>query len=191
MQRYGVTYYPGRAVALFDIVGFSNLTACECLAQRNSLAYSCNAAQRKFTQRSSRFDFSSSTTCDDFYLLSRDAGHMSNIDLYNYAQLISADNAVSRQKSKHRIDGAPLLMAAFHIASYDELYHFENIHPSASNYIVGDVTIELARIIERRCHGRYSSATLALLATPAKRAPLRTRCGLSSTSNHARPSCAD
>lgn len=154
VQRYGVTFYESRAVALFDIVGFSKLTAFERLAQLNSLAYSCNAAQSKFNQRSSRFDFANSTTGDGFYVWNRDGGVNANIDLYSYMHLILADNALARQKAENRTAGAPLLKTAFHIASYYELFHTNQLRPSGFNYIVGDATIELARIVEKAVPGQ-------------------------------------
>ena len=153
IQRYGVTYFPDRAVALFDIVGFSKLSAFERLAQLNNLSYSCNAAQSKFNQHSKRFDFASSTTGDGFYIWNRDRGHSTNVDLYNYVHLILADNALARQKSGHRADGAPLLKTAFHIDSYYELFHSDNLHPS-SNYIVGDATVVLARMMDKATPGQ-------------------------------------
>jgi len=154
IQRYGVTFYEARAVALFDIVGFSKLTAFERLAQLNSLAYSCNAAQSKFKQHSSRFDFANSTTGDGFYVWNRDDGVNANIDLYSYVHLILADNALARQKAENRTAGAPLLKTAFHIASYYELFHANQLRPSKFNYIVGDATIELARIVEKAVPGQ-------------------------------------
>ncbi len=154
IQRYGVTFYKARAVALFDIVGFSKLSAFEQLAQLNSLAYSCNAAQSKYNKRTSRFDFANSTTGDGFYVWNRDDGANTNIDLYSYVHLILADNAVARQKSGNRTAGAPLLKTAFHIASYYELFHAKHLRPSGFNYIVGDATIELARIIEKAVPGQ-------------------------------------
>src|SRR5690606_37906507 len=40
VKRYSISYVPNRAVALFDIVGFSLLTPFEQMMQLNSLSYS-------------------------------------------------------------------------------------------------------------------------------------------------------
>lgn len=154
IQRYGVSYFQSRAVALFDIVGFSKLTAFDRLAQLNSLVYSCNSAQSKFSQRSSRFNFATSTTGDGFYVWNRDEGVHANTDLYSYVHLILADNALARQRTGARSDGAPLLKTAFHIDSYYEFFHSEGLRPSASTFVVGDVTIALARMIDRAVPGQ-------------------------------------
>lgn len=154
VQRYGISYFQSRAVALFDIVGFSKLNAFERLAQLNSLVYSCNAARSKYGQRSSRFDFATSTTGDGFYVWNRDEGIHANTDLYSYVHLILADNALARQRSGARKDGAPLLKTAFHIDSYYEFFHSEGLRPSSSTFIVGDVTIALARMIDRAVPGQ-------------------------------------
>lgn len=152
--RYGVSYFQSRAVALFDIVGFSKLSAFERLAQLNSLVYSCNAAQSKFSQRSSRFDFATSPTGDGFYVWNRDEGVHANTDLYSYVHLILADNALARQRTGARSDGAPLLKTAFYIDSYYEFFHSQGLRPSSFTFVVGDVTIALARMIDRAVPGQ-------------------------------------
>jgi hypothetical protein len=43
----------------------------------------------------------------------------------------------------------PVIRAAFHIGSHYELYQAEGVNPTMFSYIVGDVTIELARIVEK------------------------------------------
>ncbi|MCC7489826.1 MAG: hypothetical protein IT485_09275, partial [Gammaproteobacteria bacterium] len=47
VRRYGVSFVPSRAVALFDIVGFSLLRPFEQMTQLNSLAHSLNSAHSK------------------------------------------------------------------------------------------------------------------------------------------------
>ncbi|UCG74113.1 MAG: hypothetical protein JSV45_06990, partial [Chromatiales bacterium] len=47
VRRYSVSYAAGRAVALFDIVGFSLLSPFEQMTQLNSLSHSLNSAHSK------------------------------------------------------------------------------------------------------------------------------------------------
>ncbi|MEE4109901.1 MAG: hypothetical protein V2I24_11160, partial [Halieaceae bacterium] len=47
------------------------------------------------------------------------------------------------------------IRAAFHIGSHYELYQAEGVNPTVFSYIVGDVTIELARIVERALPGQF------------------------------------
>lgn len=154
IQRYGVSFHESKAVALFDIVGFSKISAFEQLAQLNSLSYSCNAAQSKFGLSSSRFDFARSSVGDGFYIWNRDPGVNANIDLYSYVHLILADNALARQHSGWAAAGIPLLKTAFHVGSYYEFFQTDGLQPTAATYIVGDVTIEVARLIEKVVPGQ-------------------------------------
>ena len=47
-----------------------------------------------------------------------------------------------------------MLRTCFHIGSHYEVYQSEGLSPTASNYIVGDVTIELARMIDKAQPGQ-------------------------------------
>jgi hypothetical protein len=147
VRRYGITYVPSRAVVLFDIVGFSLLTPFEQMTQLNSLSYSLNSAQSKLLNKKIGIDFARSTTGDGFYIWNRDLDLEANINLYHLMHLILADNAIARQKARHNT--VPKLRACFHAGSSYEFHQSEGLSPTLSHYIVGDVTVELARMIER------------------------------------------
>lgn len=147
VRRYGITYVPSRAVVLFDIVGFSLLTPFEQMTQLNSLSYSLNSAQSKLLDKRIGIDFARSTTGDGFYIWNRDLDLEANINLYHLMHLILADNAIARQKARHNT--VPKLRACFHAGSSYEFHQSEGLSPTLSHYIVGDVTVELARMIER------------------------------------------
>jgi hypothetical protein len=66
--------------------------------------------------------------------------------------LVLADNAIARSKARGRT--VPELRAGFHIGSCYEFYQAEGLNPAMHSYIVGDVTIELARMIERALPGQ-------------------------------------
>jgi hypothetical protein len=61
--------------------------------------------------------------------------------------LALADNAIARSKAVG--NEAPRLRACFHIAGSYEFHQPEGLTPTIYGYIVGDVTIELARMIDR------------------------------------------
>ncbi|HEU4618721.1 MAG TPA: hypothetical protein VFV10_11800 [Gammaproteobacteria bacterium] len=147
VRRYGITYVPSRAVVLFDIVGFSLLAPFEQMTQLNSLSYSLNSAQSKLLDKRIGIDFARSTTGDGFYIWNRDLDLDANINLYHLMHLILADNAIARQKARHNT--VPKLRACFHAGSSYEFHQSEGLSPTLSHYIVGDVTVELARMIER------------------------------------------
>ncbi len=146
VKRYSMSYRANCAVALFDIAKFSLYTPLEQMTQLNSLAYSLNSAHAKLMGLHSRMDIARSTTGDGFYIWNRDDGPDANLHLYHLMQLTLADNAIALGHARGN-NTAPNLKAAFHVGSCYEFYQYEALHPTPYNYIVGDVTIELARLI--------------------------------------------
>jgi len=152
VTRYGVSYVQNRAVALFDIVGFSLLSPFEQMTQLNSLSYSLNSAHSKMLDRELNVNFARSSTGDGFYIWNRDLGATANANLYHLMHLVLADNAIARSKANGRT--VPLLRAAFHVGSCYEFHQAEGLNPTVFSDIVGDVTIELARMVERALPGQ-------------------------------------
>ena len=152
VTRYGVSFVQNRAVALFDIVGFSLLSPFEQMTQLNSLSYSLNSAHSKMLNRKLNVNFARSSTGDGFYIWNRDLGVAANTNLYHLMHLVLADNAIARSKANGRT--VPLLRAAFHVGSCYEFHQAEGLNPTVFSDIVGDVTIELARMVERALPGQ-------------------------------------
>lgn len=152
VKRYSITYVPNRGVSLFDIVGFSLLSPFEQMMQLNSLSYSLNSAQAKLLTKRIGVDFSRTTTGDGFYIWNRDLTLEGNVNLYHFMQLVLADNAIAHSKASHNT--VPRLRACFHIGSSYEFHQSEGLSPTLYNYIVGDVTVDLARVIERALPGQ-------------------------------------
>ena len=147
IKRYSISYAPNRAVALFDIVGFSLLNPIEQMLQINSLSHSLNSAQSKLSSKKLDVDFARTTTGDGFYVWNRDLTLDANINLFHLMHLALADNAIARSKAKG--NAAPRLRACFHIGGCYEFQQPEGLTPTIYSYIVGDVTVELARMIDR------------------------------------------
>jgi len=152
VKRYGISYVPNRAAALFDIVGFSLLSPFEQMNQINSLAYSLNSAQSKLLRKKIDVNFARSNTGDGFYIWNRDLSLEANVNLYQFMHLVLADNAIARSKARGRT--APRLRACFHIGSCYEFHQAEGLNPTTYDFIVGDVTIELARMVDRALPGQ-------------------------------------
>ena len=152
VKRYSITYVPNRGVCLFDIVGFSLLPPFEQMMQLNSLSYSLNSAQSKLLTKRIGVDFSRTTTGDGFYIWNRDLTLEGNVNLYHFMQLALADNAIAHKKAQHNT--VPRLRACFHVGSSYEFHQSEGLSPTLYNYIVGDVTVDLARVIERAMAGQ-------------------------------------
>ena len=152
VKRYSITFVHDRAVALFDVVGFSRYSPLEQAVQLNSLAYSVNTAYSKLMDRKIKIRFARTTTGDGFYVWNRDRSLNANIDLYHFMHLVLADNAIAR--SKARGNTTPMLRACFHVGGHYEFYQSEGLNPTTFSYIVGNVTIELARMIEQARAGQ-------------------------------------
>jgi len=145
IKRYGLSYVSDRAVLLFDIAEFSLFTPFEQASQLNSLSYSFNSAYNKLLAKGIEVHFSRTTTGDGYYLWNRELGPAANRDLFVFMLLVVADNAVARAASHGNT--VPVIRTAFHIGSHYELYQAEGVNPTVHSYIVGDVTIELARMV--------------------------------------------
>lgn len=146
IRRYGLSYVENRGVLLFDIVEFSLYTPFEQASQLNSLSYSLNSAYNKLLAQGIEINFARTTTGDGYYIWNRSLGPQADRDLFYFMLLVVADNAVARAAS--RGNTVPLIRAAYHVGGHYELYQAEGVNPTVFSYIVGDVTIELARMVE-------------------------------------------
>jgi hypothetical protein len=152
IRKYGINYVPSRAVTLFDIVGFSLLTPFEQMTQLNSLSYSLNSAHAKMLEVDVNIDFARSSSGDGFYIWNRDEGLEASVNLYHFMHIVLADNAIARSKSSSK--AVPRLRACFHVGSCYEFHQAEGLNPTTHDFIVGDVTIELARMIDAALPGQ-------------------------------------
>jgi hypothetical protein len=96
-------------------------------------------------------NFARSTTGDGFYIWNRDTGIHANTNLYHFMHIVLADNAIARQKAQGNT--TPLLRTGFHVGDHYAFYQAEGLNPTIYNYIVGEVTIELARIVDQALPG--------------------------------------
>lgn len=151
-KRYSISYVPSRAVVLLDIVGFSQYSPFEQMIQLNSLSYSINTAHSKLASQGIGVDFSRSTTGDGFYIWNHDVTVGANVNLYQFMHLVLADNAIARGKARENC--VPKLRAGFHAGPCYEFYQAEGLSPTLYNYIVGDVTVGLARMVDHALAGQ-------------------------------------
>ena len=152
IRKFGINYVASRAVTLFDIVGFSLLTPFEQMTQLNSLAYSLNSAHARMLEQDVNIDFARSSSGDGFYIWNRDEGLEASVNLYHFMHIVLADNAIARSKSVTK--AVPRLRACFHVGSCYEFHQAEGLNPTTHDFIVGDVTIELARMIDAALPGQ-------------------------------------
>lgn len=152
VARYSVSLVPERAVVLIDAVNFSLGSPLEQVAMVNSMNHSMNSACRQLLSKNVEINFARTTTGDGFYIWNRARTLDADIELYQLAMLILADNAVARSKAKRF--PVPMLRSAFHVGEHYEFYQVEALNPTTFGYIIGQVTIELSRIIEQALPGQ-------------------------------------
>lgn len=162
IRRYGLSFVDRRGVLLFDIANFSLFSSFEQASQLNSLSYSMNSAYNKLAGIGVEINFARTTTGDGYYVWNRDTHPRADQDLFVFFLLVIADNALARAAS--RGNTVPVIRAAYHIGSHYELYQAEGVNPTVLSYIVGDVTIELSRILDRALPGQLLIGDFANLA---------------------------
>ena len=151
-RRYSISYVESRAVLLFDIVEFSRFTPFEQASQLNSLSYSLNSAYNKLLKHNINIEFARTTTGDGFYIWNRDTSAAANIHLFHFMLLVVANNTIAYGKG--RPGTVPLIRTGFQVGSHYEFSQAEGLNPTVSSYIVGDVTIDLARMLESAGSGQ-------------------------------------
>jgi class 3 adenylate cyclase len=161
IRRFAVGYSECRAVALFDIASFSLKTTYDQMAQLRFLSYCINLVAAHCRKQGFPIDLRSSTTGDGFYVWNRNEGFVADQALYFVAGLtLVANNSVRGGDKTDR--GVPALRCCIGLGS-----HFEYCQSSgdgagaagASEYIVGDVTIGLSRLISMTLPGQVLIAS--------------------------------
>ena len=171
VRRYGVTLVRDRAVVLFDAVEFSLQPPIEQVAMLNSLSYSVNSGYRQLLSKHIQVNFARTTTGDGFYIWNRDTGPDANIALYKLMMMVLADNAMAQRKA--RAPWVPRLRAAFHVGEHYEFHQVEGLNPTTFSYIVGQVTVDLARMISRALPGQILLGDFSFPDTRNPRLPAR------------------
>jgi hypothetical protein len=146
VRRYSVSLVNDRAVVLLDAVKFSLQSPLDQMAMLNSLAYSVNSAYGQLLTKDIKINFARTTTGDGFYIWNRVRTDEANTELYKLMMMILADNALAQRKA--RSSWVPQLRAAFHIGEHYEFHQVEGLSPTPFSYIVGQVTVDLARMLE-------------------------------------------
>jgi hypothetical protein len=152
VRRYSVSLVRDRAVVLLDAVEFSLATPLDQMAMLNSLSYSVNSAYQQLLSKDIRVNFARTTTGDGFQIWNRNAATEGDIELYKLMMMILADNAIAHSKASG--GWVPRLRAAFHVGEHYEFHQIDGLNPTTFSYIVGQVTIDLSRMIDKALPGQ-------------------------------------
>ena len=145
IRHYSVTHTECRAVALFDIVSFTLYSPFEQISHINVLSHYIRLAARRCQSLEMPIDLSMTTTGDGFYVWNNEKGLMADFALFCVTTLAlgytNAAHALARTES------VPRLRCCLHVGSHYEYFQASAGLTNDGSFIVGDVTIELARLI--------------------------------------------
>ncbi|MEK9944980.1 MAG: hypothetical protein VW999_03235 [Alphaproteobacteria bacterium] len=143
LGQYSVTEIDTRAVALYDMVSFSLYSPFEQVTQINVLSNAIMRAANVCRRAEMPIDVRLSTTGDGFYVWNNQTGLWADVALFCATSLAIAHTQAARKLAEAR--AVPRLRVCFGMGSHYEYY--QSSGAERSSYIVGDVTIELARLI--------------------------------------------
>jgi len=152
VEKYCIKKIDSRAAVLFDIVKFGIYPPLEQVMQLNNLQYSINFAQTALVQHGISCKTSRSPTGDGFYVWNTRPGLDGDLDLFQFMVLVLAENAVAHYKGKGNT--VPQLRTCFHIGSNFEYNQVDVLTPTIVSYIVGDLTINMSRMIDKALPGQ-------------------------------------
>ena len=91
-------------------------------------------------------NFAQTTTGDGYYVWNRDTGSYPNLDLLTFFLLVLIANAAARSQLGYWYCATD--SRGFSYRQSLRALSAEGINPTVFSYIVGDVTIELARLLD-------------------------------------------
>lgn len=150
-SRFAVTKTRQRGVFLFDIVSFSLYSPEEQASQLAALEFALNIADETARRRGVPVDLARSTTGDGFYVWNREKGLEADRRLFCVFVLALVYLAALR-RAMGDVSYFPEIRCCFGIGSHYS-YHDAD-HRRDADYIVGDVTISLARLIGKARTGQ-------------------------------------
>lgn len=144
--RFAVTKAAYHAVILIDIVGFSRFSPEEQACQLATLEFALNIATEAAREQGAELDIGRSTTGDGFYVWNRHKGFAADVNLFAALVLFQTYHSLLRRRV--RIASAvPTIRTAISIGSHYSYRQPDYDGTRDTEYIVGDVTISLARLM--------------------------------------------
>lgn len=146
VSRYSIGFAPFRAVFLIDIVGFSKHTPEEQASHLSTLKFSLSLAEETLSRAGLPIDLGRSTTGDGYYIWNLKTGLNEDISLFVLMGLFSL---YYKSLQREMLDKMPLpeLRMVLSGGSHYIFYEPSPKYLARHEYIVGDVTINAARLI--------------------------------------------
>lgn len=145
-RHYATLKTDHRAVVLLDIVGFSKHTPEAQASQLSTLEFALNIAEESCRQKMLPIEMRRSTTGDGFYIWNRLTGPDADVALFVLMSLFLTYYSALKRGITEK-DAAPDIRTAASVGSHYSFHNpGRNVYTS-DEYIVGDVTISVARLI--------------------------------------------
>ncbi|HEX9463627.1 MAG TPA: hypothetical protein VGB82_13600 [Alphaproteobacteria bacterium] len=155
IRRYSIVRTGHRAVMLFDIVGFQTAPPIIQLAQFTSLESSISTAGEIMCEAGLDVELARSTAGDGFiYVWNRAAGLEADLRTYLALLMALTDNALGRQQVGFDSPLVPTLRSGFTVGSHFSYHQVEANKPRSFEYATGQVTIALARMLQKALTGQ-------------------------------------
>lgn len=149
IRVYSVTHFPCRAVALFDIVSFSLYDPAEQVVLVNVLSHYIRLAGQHCRALGMPISVSMTTTGDGFYVWNAHYGMEGDVALFCAILLVLGYTYAARGIADGEAITVPRLRCGIHFGSHYEFYQGGGGSLESGGYVVGEVTINLARILSK------------------------------------------
>ena len=154
VRVYSVTHFPCRAVALFDIVSFSLYDPAEQVVLVNVLSHYIRLAGQHCRALGMPISVRMTTTGDGFYVWNSHYGMHGDVALFCAILLVLGYTYAARGIADGEAITVPRLRCGIHFGSHYEFYQGGGALESGG-YVVGEVTINLARILSKARAGHF------------------------------------
>lgn len=155
IRAYSITHFECRAIALFDIVSFSLYQPVEQTVLVNVLAHYIRLAERQSRALGMPTQLRMTTTGDGFYVWNAHDGVGGDVALFCAVVLALTYTYAARSIADGEALTVPRLRCGMHFGSHYEFYQGGSANAAVGGYVVGEVTINLARLVSKARPGHF------------------------------------
>ena len=145
IRKFSITHCRFRCVSLFDVVKFSKYNHFDQITLITMLSHNLNIAARQCNRLDLPIELAMTTTGDGFYVWNNKRGIQADIALYTTTMLALIYNNAALNIAETA--AVPTLRCCVHFGRHFEYYQPRGDGGDSHAFIVGDVTIELARMM--------------------------------------------
>ncbi len=145
IRKFSITHHPWRCISLFDIVGFSKYEPFDKITLITMLSHHILVAAEKCRQLELPVEVSMTTTGDGFYVWNDRVGFGADVALYTVTMLALIYNYAALGVARNA--AVPNLRCCVSFGEHYEYFQHRTDARDPLCFIVGDVTIELARMM--------------------------------------------